>query len=147
MSLTQVLGVLRGSSAPAKHPQAACKQPHRKQHAGSLIKCFMSCEQRSSKLHVSSLPESCMGAACSCHARTRAGGIFSMHVRGRAVLTASKDGSVAFSELGGDGGIRLLRRWVDHHAGVVKCARWRGSAPHVFASCGNDRCGAMRPII
>ncbi|KAK9844090.1 hypothetical protein WJX81_004339 [Elliptochloris bilobata] len=68
------------------------------------------------------------------------GGIFSMHVREQRVLTASKDGGVALCELGGDGGVRLLRRWGDHHAGVAKCARWRGDAADMFGSCGNDRC-------
>lgn len=62
-----------------------------------------------------------------------------MHVRQRRIVTASKDGSVAVAELGADGGVRLLRRWGDHHAGVAKCARWRGQAAQVFASCGNDR--------
>ncbi len=62
-----------------------------------------------------------------------------MHVRQRRIVTASKDGSVAVAELGADGGVRLLRHWT-HHAGVAKCARWRGQAAQVFASCGNDRC-------
>ena len=62
-----------------------------------------------------------------------------MHVRQRRIVTASKDGSVAAAELGAGGGVRLLRRWGDHHAGVAKCARWRGQAAQVFASCGNDR--------
>lgn len=62
-----------------------------------------------------------------------------MHARQRRIVTASKDGAVAVAELGADGGVRLLRRWGDHHAGVAKCARWRGRAAQEFASCGNDR--------
>jgi len=65
-----------------------------------------------------------------------------MHASGRAILTASKDGCVVASELGQDGGVRVLHRWPEHHAGVAKCARWRGAAADVFASCGSDRWAA-----
>ena len=70
-----------------------------------------------------------------------------MHARQRRIVTASKDGSVAVAELGADGGVRLLRRWGDHHAGVAKCARWRGQVAQVFASCGNDRRALARAVI
>lgn len=69
-----------------------------------------------------------------------------MHASGRAVLTASKDGGVVASELRQDGGVRALHRWPEHHAGVAKCARWRGATADVFASCGSDRWAAPRAL-
>jgi WD40 repeat protein len=76
-----------------------------------------------------------------------AGGIFSLHERGGWLLTASKDGTLAVSSLGGGGStasLSAVQRYDDLHDGVVKCARWQpcggdGGGGRVFASCGNDR--------
>ncbi|KAL4857638.1 Histone-binding protein [Chlorella vulgaris] len=75
------------------------------------------------------------------------GGIFSLHEKAGRVLSASKDGSVTISSLGGSSGtasLAAVQRYETLHEGVVKCARWQraagGSASATtFASCGNDR--------
>ena len=62
-------------------------------------------------------------------------GIFAMSERGGRVLSASKDGVVALSELTGDA-LRVVRQWDELHERVVKSVRWRST--HLFASAGND---------
>ncbi|KAK9830394.1 hypothetical protein WJX72_011510 [[Myrmecia] bisecta] len=66
------------------------------------------------------------------------GGIFSMHEVNGRIVTTSKDASVAVSQLGAAGEVKLLHAYPDQHQGVVKCARWQST--HLFASCGNDGC-------
>ena len=72
-----------------------------------------------------------------------ASGIFSMDCRGSDVLTSSKDGSTCLSRFRADGHIGEIRRFDEHHAGVIKCVRYRGrplssGRTDVFADCGND---------
>ena len=74
------------------------------------------------------------GACCACCA----GGIFSLHERGGRLVTASKDGTVVVSSLGGTASLAAVQRYDELHEGVVKCARWREGGG-TFASCGNDR--------
>ena len=63
-------------------------------------------------------------------------GIFSAHVFGSRLATASKDKSVAYSSVDGAGGVQLIRSFEGFHSGVVKCAALRDD--HVLASTGND---------
>ncbi|GMF13760.1 unnamed protein product [Phytophthora lilii] len=66
-------------------------------------------------------------------------GIFGMDVCGDAVVTCSKDATIALSHFRGDTGqLEIIRRFNDHH-GVVKCVRFQQGNQHVFASGGNDR--------
>ena len=60
-----------------------------------------------------------------------------LHEGSGRILTASKDESVAVTNLHPEGDLDLLRTFEQQHSGVVKCARWRDA--DVFASCGNDR--------
>ena len=57
-------------------------------------------------------------------------------------LTGSKDATSCVTRWSDDqGGAKVERRFEGHHAGVVKCVRWRvggGSLGSVFATCGND---------
>ena len=67
-------------------------------------------------------------------------GIFSMHfAKSNTILTASKDGSVALTNLYSERPFHVFRDL--HGGGVVKCARWRSTTDEqdlVFASSGND---------
>ena len=63
--------------------------------------------------------------------------------RGVDILTASKDASVALTRLTGTG-LAVVSQWHDVHSSVVKSVRWRDGS--VFASAGNDRCGAAATI-
>lgn len=62
-----------------------------------------------------------------------------MHELGGLVATASKDCSVAISQLGGGMDLQLLASYPGVHKGVVKCVELRDS--DTFASCGNDKYG------
>ena len=62
-----------------------------------------------------------------------------MHEAEGRVVTGAKDASVVISALQPHGNIDMLHSYMDWHAGVVKCVRWRNATS--FASCGNDRYG------
>mmetsp|Transcript_3726 Transcript_3726/g.8123 ORF Transcript_3726/g.8123 Transcript_3726/m.8123 type:complete len:595 (-) Transcript_3726:25-1809(-) len=66
------------------------------------------------------------------------GGIFAMHVIDNIVATASKDASVAISQLSPAAAIQFSTRFSDLHHGVIKSVRLR--AKNIFASTGNDAC-------
>lgn len=62
-----------------------------------------------------------------------------MHHRDGAVLTASKDGSVAVTNVTPCGALQPGHRFLERHDGVAKCVRYCPAKQHTFASCGNDR--------
>eukprot|EP00298_Acanthocystis_sp_HF-20_P007884 c1733_g1_i1.p1 GENE.c1733_g1_i1~~c1733_g1_i1.p1 ORF type:complete len:311 (+),score=91.05 c1733_g1_i1:54-986(+) len=62
------------------------------------------------------------------------GGIFKMHEKDLRVVTASKDGTVSYSQLT-ETEIKEIHQF-NKHEGVVKYVQLRDS--NVFASCGND---------
>ena len=58
---------------------------------------------------------------------------------GLKVATASKDCSIAISEISA-AGLSAERQFPDVHEGVVKCVKFSGCRDGgVFVSCGNDR--------
>ena len=59
-----------------------------------------------------------------------------MHYTAGKAATASKDCSVVVSSLTAAGAIVALHSYEQHHAGAVKCARWRDE--HILATSGND---------
>ena len=62
-----------------------------------------------------------------------------MHEQGACIVTASKDGSVALTDMLPSSGLQSRGLFTEHHSGVVKCVRFSGTRAHTFASCGNDR--------
>lgn len=64
-------------------------------------------------------------------------GIFSLDATESRVLTASKDGCVALSDLQRTSEIVRTHLFDNIHTGVVKYVKWRGD--NSFTSCGNDR--------
>jgi hypothetical protein len=66
------------------------------------------------------------------HART-SGGIFAMHEVGLRVLTASKDHTVALTQLHAHGGADVITRFDAIHGGAVRSVRW-GRGAQTFAS-------------
>lgn len=62
-----------------------------------------------------------------------------MDTSGIKAVTASKDCSIAVSEIA-SAGLIAERQIPDVHDGVVKCVKFSETRPGVFASCGNDRC-------
>lgn len=64
-------------------------------------------------------------------------GIFGLDATESRVLTASKDGCVALSDLHQAAQITCIHSFDNIHNGVVKYVQWRGE--NSFASCGNDR--------
>lgn len=66
------------------------------------------------------------------HART-SGGIFAMHEVGLRVLTASKDHTVALTQLRADGGAEVVTSFDGIHGGAVRSVRW-GRGAQTFAS-------------
>jgi hypothetical protein len=66
-------------------------------------------------------------------------GIFGMDVCGDAVLTCSKDATIALSQFSPDTGALVVDRRFKEHEGVVKCVRFVQGSPSCFASGGNDR--------
>jgi len=57
--------------------------------------------------------------SCAVHARA-SGGIFSMHELNLKILTASKDHTVALTQLRTDGGTEVVSRFEDIHGGAVR---------------------------
>ena len=57
------------------------------------------------------------------------------------VVSAGKDGVTVLSEIRPETGeLAIIRRFDEHHAGVVKCVRWCTAAgSQLFADCGNDK--------
>jgi WD40 repeat protein len=66
------------------------------------------------------------------HAR-QSGGIFAMHEVGLRVLTASKDRTVALTQLRADGGADIVSSFDSIHSGAVRSVRWSHGA-HTFVS-------------
>ena len=74
-------------------------------------------------------------------------GVHAVHALQRggttALVSASKDGSVAVSAARPDGKITAVRTWEAPFGGrVAKSARWRGE--HIIAAGGQERCALPR---
>eukprot|EP00750_Incisomonas_marina_P021192 INCI4200.4.p1 GENE.INCI4200.4~~INCI4200.4.p1 ORF type:complete len:989 (+),score=161.67 INCI4200.4:692-3658(+) len=66
-------------------------------------------------------------------------GIFHLHLLRNNFVTASKDATVAFCQLHGEG-MKVVHRFEEAHDSVVKCARLNPlSTSPLIASAGNDR--------